>query len=463
MLVVPAMVVLIAFIFIKPQEFVPALRTVPWLYVLMGLTVFMLVVDLRLRQIKLVASPQLKWVAIFIGWSLLTVLFNNPENTITVVISIAITFVPYLVIGHGIQRFRQLHVIAATYLVLSMLLAVVGVHQQFQPLECVAFQGANHDVRPADPTGALADGKACVTVEDCMINNPEPGVEYTCERRGLFNTSTIATRVRFRGQLQDPNELALTVASGLPFAIGLFLVRRTPFRLAVLLAAIVLGSMAVKFTQSRGGLLILGCVVMTYLVQRYGKKALVVGAVLMLPAMMVLKGQERADAAESKQERLDLQAYGMELWRAHPLGVGYGQYTNYIDMTTHNSYILVLAEVGVPGATLWAIIMYLSFKVPAMALIRYRRREEARVAAVWATAIISSMAGLCVGIFFLSFYSHFIPWIMVGFNGAMSHAIREHDPTFEVKLTRMEGGVALGGVLVFGAAASIVLRKLTGT
>jgi O-antigen ligase len=464
MFVVPAIVTLIVLIFLKPQEYFPALRVVPLLYVFMALTVFTMLVDLRLRLIKPAASPQLKWVMMFIGWSILTVVLRAPQDVAGNVVSIAITFVPYFVIAHGIQRFRQLHIIAGTYLALTLLLAVVGVHQNFQRTECISFMGANNDLRPEDPTGAFADGKDCAIEEDCALANPEPGIDYLCERRGLFDTSTIGEgRVRFRGQLNDPNELALTVASGLPFAIGLFLVKRTPFRLLVLLITVVLGSMAVKFTKSRGGLLVLSCVAATYMAQRYGKKALIIGAIVLLPLVMVLSGEKRSDADESREERLELQATGMEIWRTYPItGVGYGQYPQYSYMTTHNSYILVLAELGVPGMTIWVTIIFLSFKVPATALRRYRRREDARVASIWATASISSMAGLCVGIFFLSFYAHFVPWILVGFNGAMSHSIREHEPDWTVKVGRVEVGCAAVGVLIFGAVASLGLRYMTG-
>ena len=221
----------------------------------------------------------------------------------------------------------------------------------------------------------------------------------------------------------------------------------------------VLGAMAVKFTQSRGGLLVFFCVAGTYLVQRYGKKAIVIGAIVFVPLMMVMSGEKRGDADASQEERIELQRTGTQFWQTYPIaGVGYGQYLEYHYMTTHNSYILLLAELGLVGTTLWATIMYLSFKVPALALLRYRRRPESRVASIWATASISSMAGLCVGIFFLSFYSHFVPWILVGFNGAMSHCIRQHDPTWTVRVKRKEVGLVAVGALAFGLISSVALR-----
>lgn len=462
MFVVPAIVLLVSLIFLKPQEYFTALQAVPLLYLSMALTIIMVLVDFRLRLIRAVASPQLKWVLIFIGWALVTVALRAPQALVGTAIGLLITFMPYLTIAHGIQGFRQLHIIAATYFVLTLFLAIVGVHQNFQPLECVSFAGSESELRPRDSLGALADGTECGRPEDCSRNNPEPGYEYGCERRGVFNTcSTGGGRVRYRGQLKDPNELALTVSSGLPFAIGLYLVDKTPLRLLMLLVMLVLGTMAVKFTQSRGGLMVFGIVALTYAVQRYGKKALIIGAVLMIPMMAVLGGQKRADADDSKEERLELQQIGIEAWKLYPLrGVGYQQYTEYHERTTHNSYILVLAEVGVPGGTIWATIIFMSFKAAVRILTRYRDREEARVARIWATVSISSMAGLCVGIFFLSFYSHFIPWILVGVNGAMNLSVAQHDPTWSVDVKRREVALIALGTLFFGVAASVILPRM---
>jgi hypothetical protein len=462
MFAVPAVVLLISFIFLKPQEYFAVLRSVPILYVVMGLTALLTTIDLRLRLIRAAVAPQLVWVLLFIAWALLTVALHAPHALPETIVGVVITFVPYLVIAHGVQRFRQLQVLAATYVVLTFFLAVVGVEQNFERKECVSFSERTNELRPRDPTGALADGTDCGEVTDCLNNNPEPGVTYFCERRGWLGTSSIGGgRVRYRGNLKDPNELALAVSSGLPFAIGLFLVKRSPFRLLLLVVMIVLGSMTVKFTESRGGILVLATVAAVYLIQRYGKKAIAIALVVLLPAVMVLGGPPRRDADDSKEERLGLQKIGLEFWRMYPIrGVGYNQWGEYHPQTTHNSYILLLAEVGLPGTTLWATAMFVSFKISVQALRRYRRRREARVAFIWSMVSISSMAGVCVGMFFLSFYAHFIPWILVGFNGALSHCIREHDPTWAVRVNGKEVASVAAGVLGFGLAASVVLHLM---
>ena len=49
-----------------------------------------------------------------------------------------------------------------------------------------------------------------------------PGVEYMCEHPGFLGTHSIAGRVRYRGLLKDPNELAWAVGLGVPFAFALY-------------------------------------------------------------------------------------------------------------------------------------------------------------------------------------------------------------------------------------------------
>jgi hypothetical protein len=63
-----------------------------------------------------------------------------------------------------------------------------------------------------------------------------------CERIGLFQTTTNAGRVRWRGVLQDPSELALTTGIVLPFAFASFEQKRS---------AMVYVTLKVSFTAMR--------------------------------------------------------------------------------------------------------------------------------------------------------------------------------------------------------------------
>ena len=128
------------------------------------------------------------------------------------------------------------------------------------------------------------------------------------------------------------------------------------------------------------------------------------------------------------------------MWRTHPLlGVGLGQFGEYNQLTAHNSFLLTLAELGLPGMLLFTSIVYVSAKIP-VAVLRHVPADPAlalgagaSVARPWAMALLAAFAGLSVGIFFLSFSYHYVFWIYVGLSGALYSATRTHDPTFRVR------------------------------
>ena len=52
------------------------------------------------------------------------------------------------------------------------------------------------------------------------------------------------------------------------------------------------------------------------------------------------------------------------MFREHPLfGVGPDQYTDYNPLTAHNSFVLVLAETGILGFTLWLAFVIYGFRM----------------------------------------------------------------------------------------------------
>ena len=126
-------------------------------------------------------------------------------------------------------------------------------------------------------------------------------------------------------------------------------------------------------------------------------------------------------------------------------------------MTAHNSYLLALAELGLPGMMMFGAILYLSAKIPVAALTEMRRAQAAEVLAgaqltrAWAVALLAACIGLGVGIFFLSFTYHYVLWIYLGLSGALYSAIRRHVPSFRVRLT----GVDLA--LIAAASAAIIV------
>jgi len=455
MFAVPGVILLVLLLYTRPQEFVDALRGVPLLYVCLGVAFAGYAIDLRLRRSRLQPAPQLVPAVIFILWAMFSVATRSLDALIVPGLDVTISVMFFIVLAHTVQTFRVFQVVAGTLLVIALFLAAVGVHQGLQPLTC-------HRLDP-DSVGEIGtpDGRPCHMPSECEGEGAEPGADYMCEKPGLFGTSSIGGgRVRYRGSLNDPNALALTIAASLPFAFAFYQRRRTTARLLLLLFSAGLIGLCTVFTQSRGGQLVVLVVLGVYCVQRYGIKGVVLGALAAAP-ILLLGGREGAEA--SSEQRLEDLYAAMSLFLQYPLrGIGMAQILEYHSQTAHNSYALAAAELGFPGLVVWTTVLYLSVRTPIAAFVRYADRPEAAAARIWAVALSATMAGMSVGIFFLSFTYHQMFWVFVGLSGAFYSACKAHDPEFRVPF----GWSQLGRLIVFdGMLASIMYlyaRRKTG-
>jgi hypothetical protein len=448
MFCLPGILATIFFIYLRPQEVFTDLARIPLLYILLGLSLFGLALDLKLRLSRPAAAPQLTLVLLYILWCGVTLVVNvTPDVAFSGIIDTMIPLVLYLIVAHGVQTFRALQTVAVLILAICLFLAYIGVDQRFGTRGCHALTaGSDRD--------GVFDGRECETKRECEIDSPEPGTEYICEYVGKLQTSSVGLRVRYRGVLADPNELSLALGVSLPFAFALLERKRNTARIALLLTALGMIGLCTVYTQSRGGQLVFLSVLGTYFVRRYGWKGLLLGAVAAIP-MLMFGGRSGEEAEGSSQERLECWLTGIELWRSTPIfGVGKGLFTEYHFLTAHNAYVLAPAETGIVGMWLWTSIVYLSVKIPAMVLKRASAAAAGTVSAIapvaktWAVAMLAAMVGMVVGIFFLSFCYHYVLWIYFGLCGALYAAVRAHDPTFEVKISLRELLVVL--VVDFG-------------
>jgi putative inorganic carbon (hco3(-)) transporter len=171
------------------------------------------------------------------------------------------------------------------------------------------------------------------------------------------------TRIQYVGIFNDPNDLGMLFVACVPMAVylgsrgGLMGLRRL-FWMAVT-GTLVYG---VYLTDSRGSLLALLVVMGVYIWQRKGVfiagmlGSMAVGVLLALPSRFSEIDVEEASA----QGRVDSWYEGLLMFQGHPIfGVGPDMYSDYHHLTAHNSYVLVLAETGIIGFTLWlAFVLY---------------------------------------------------------------------------------------------------------
>lgn len=430
MFALPGIAFLIIFILARPQEFIPLLQRVPFLHLFTVLAVVGYVIDLRLRRLQPIATNTLPWVVALFAWAVLTTGINMPADLMGRAVEIGILFALYGTIAHGIQRFRTFQWVVGVLAATCLFISFVCTHQGLSPRQCIGGEESEGAIE------GKPDGRFCETSEQCRGPDAEPGKEYRCEHVGLFGTYSVEDRVRYRGDLHDPNEVCLTICAGaMAMLIGFSLRKKAAFSKVAMYAGVALVIVTVWLSQSRGGLVAMMLVPGVYLIRRYGFKIVIPLALVAVPVML-LGGRYDENAELSTAMRYDAWAAGLDMWHHSPIyGVGAREFGEHYWMAAHNSYLLSLAELGIVGLTIFLAIIFLCFKTLIVGMRELRPLPGTRVAIVWGMALLAALAGIIFQINTLSFLYHPVLWMFVGLVGAWYSCVRHHKPELEIKVT----------------------------
>ncbi len=254
------------------------------------------------------------------------------------------------------------------------------------------------------------------------------------------------TRITFFGLLDDPNDLGQYFVMCIPFAAYFFRHSSLFLMRAAALGILVALMYGIYLTDSRGTLLSALGMVAVYIYYRYGrKKALLVGLAL-LPVVAVIFAQFRAIELESSaMERADSWYTGMQLLEQNPiLGVGMGAFIDYSPITAHNSFVLVMSELGLVGYILWLSIIVISLVTTLSITVHYRsllmengfkslESTELNRALALNASILFSLLGFLFCAFFLSrSYSAFL-YLLCAFSAASYARVTRLDPDLRLK------------------------------
>ena len=243
------------------------------------------------------------------------------------------------------------------------------------------------------------------------------------------------------GFFENPNDLALNLASFLPLAL-MYVKRPGPFVKRVLSAGIaVVMLMVIVLTKSRGGMLGTVAMLVTFLLVSRSLTpatmiALVVSGMLVLPVMpqsfwarMASITDADKDPTGSRAERKELFKLGWEVFLDNPItGVGAGQFQN-MDIPgqpkrwreTHNALLQVASELGIFGVMAFAFLIVRGFSAALwtrrhLAWIYHKRprkprrdpeddgldQDERAFLQTHGAAMVASMVGWFVCAFFAS-------------------------------------------------------------
>lgn len=219
-------------------------------------------------------------------------------------------------------------------------------------------------------------------------------------------------RIQYVGIFSDPNDLGLLFATVLPMVVyasgrGGWLGLRRVFWFAV--AALIVW--AIFLTRSRGALLAVAAMATVYVWRRRGLFLAAVFGSAGVFGITLLKSRLGDITSEdaSAVGRLDAWYGGLLMFREYPFfGVGAGNFSEHNPLTAHNSFVLVLAETGIIGYTLWLMFVGYTFWMMITMVQHTPAVEGPEAAASWARwqakalTLLLSLVAFFAAAFFLS-------------------------------------------------------------
>jgi O-antigen ligase len=185
-------------------------------------------------------------------------------------------------------------------------------------------------------------------------------------------------RAGWIGIFGNPNDLAYYLVVGIALTLGAREAASVPLRRAYVGLLVLLGA-ALVLTQSRGGLLAAGAVLLLWTLRSLARARSLVGVGLALACVLALGPsdvwRQRSESATaygedmSAEGRLDAWRTGMAMAAARPLGgVGAGTFMaawpSYAPgdagpaRTAHNTFVQIVGELGLPALVLFLIALF---------------------------------------------------------------------------------------------------------
>jgi O-antigen ligase len=347
------------------------------------------------RNDFLAAHPMFTYVlALFVGWSALSLTWAESSSAgTTPVLRYALNVVLFLIVYTAVRTPKHLAWTIGAYVIGSALAAGYGV---LNPPENVAY----YDV------------------------------------------------TRVSGTIGDPNELAGVLVGGTILAAALAAVlKRAPLLRLAAAGASALCAAGIFLSLSRGGLVALGFSLVAAIVvagRRWRVQALAMAVVVAAGAFVYFGFYASTDASSRVTSfgrgtgRADIWTVGWRMVEAHPVrGVGVGNYRtasiHYLlepgaiqrdefivdtPKVAHNTYLQVLAELGVVGAALFAAIIGFSLLCILRAARIFERLGDPTME-LMSRALLVALCGVLAADFFISEEFSKQLWLLLGLGPAL--------------------------------------------
>ncbi len=252
---------------------------------------------------------------------------------------------------------------------------------------------------------------------------------------------------RLAGGIGDPNELAALLVPAIVLAFVLIPMTRLLSTRAALIVSVGISGYALVSSQSRGGIIALAAAALAGVVwggRQRGRILLgVVGALSAVAAYIAftpLALGRFSSFGGGGTGRTDIWAVALKVFRAHPIqGVGIGNFPvvegQYaagrisiarIDLVldtpkvTHNTYLNVLADLGLVGLVLFAGLIFLVLRA-LVRRVRVAAENRDQQTEALARGTLIALVGLLVAYIFISAQYEKQFWLLLGLGVAIAN------------------------------------------
>lgn len=370
------LIIYLVFLYIRPQDFVPAMQGMPIMLALGAVTTGLMFLHMAVKQRRIILTdaPQ-NWLML---WLFAAVFVTNMvhmlvPNAIEQVTDFIPKLVMYLLIANLVTTHRRLKGIINLIVFLTLVLCFSGVMQH---LTGVGFGGMD----------------------------------------------AYKGRIRAIGIFNDPNDLAMALVIALPLLLLKLIERVPPWQR--ILATLATGFLVytLMLTESRGGLIAFAVLIMIMFARRFGNAigAAVGGVVLVAVVALGPRMGTISTEEASAYGRIQAWSLGLDLFQQFPLfGVGAGQFTEYHFRTAHNSFVLGIAEMGVFGMLPWIMLIYLTIKNSAF-IGKHLRDAGMQDIGIHVDTVRYGLIAYCLSAYFLSRTYSELLFILVGLGAAIT-------------------------------------------
>lgn len=246
---------------------------------------------------------------------------------------------------------------------------------------------------------------------------------YTGDFSRVGFVSSGAIEYRVASFFEHPNQLAGFVVFMVPLGVGLYRFYRSQAARAACMALVLLASIAVLFTFSRGAFVALAALPFIYIGTRRAWPVILVAAAVIAIVAPAAVGDRIAGIGNTSSpeiaHRLDLWEAAGEIFQDHPVaGVGLAGFGDaYVDLertdrrilhlegvpiTAHSLYLNTLAEQGLIGLAVLIALFAAGLRITVL----LRRSLDERARALGQTLMAVGMVVLIHNVFDVTFTDH---------------------------------------------------------